>query len=283
MQRYSTAMTNGGMCADPDGLSDDILRANVPAIFAREPHQSRSDQYSAVPTSEILRGFRQEGFQPVMAQQAKPRDNDRLGTAKHLLRLRHRSLADDNGDAFEVIFLNAFDGTSSTQLFPGYFRFVCANGLFTGTALQSVQVRHTGNAAQEVIEGAYTILEEAPRVSETIGLWKGIEVSHENQLKLARRAAELRFDGKVPARLNDSAMSSPHRQADTASDLWTVFNRTQENMQRGGFSYDTVSYDGNREKIRKNTARPVRGIDSTRDMNRRLWDAAAEIAETVPA
>ncbi|QJW56478.1 hypothetical protein HL670_03374 [Serratia plymuthica] len=75
-------------------LSDDQIRAVAPSIFAENPHESRSDRYSYIPTSAVLaklRNVRNEGFEPFMVCQTRVRHEDRREFTKHMLRLRHAS------------------------------------------------------------------------------------------------------------------------------------------------------------------------------------------------
>jgi hypothetical protein len=47
-------------------LSDDQIRRVAPSIFAGGKHQSRSERYTYIPTIDVLRSLRNEGFQPFM-------------------------------------------------------------------------------------------------------------------------------------------------------------------------------------------------------------------------
>lgn len=49
------------LCADSP-LSDDQIRRVAPSIFADGKHESRSERYTYIPTIEVLRGLRNEGF-----------------------------------------------------------------------------------------------------------------------------------------------------------------------------------------------------------------------------
>ncbi|MEE1707246.1 DUF932 domain-containing protein, partial [Pseudomonas aeruginosa] len=51
---------------------------------------------------------------------------------------------------------------------------------------------------------------------------------------------------------------------DNRADLWSVFNRTQENLIRGGL----LGRGGNGRRQR---TRPVQGIDQDLRLNRALW------------
>lgn len=54
-------------------LSDDELRGIAPNIFAEIAHESRSNRYAYIPTSEIVGGLRDNGFVPVLAKQGGSR------------------------------------------------------------------------------------------------------------------------------------------------------------------------------------------------------------------
>ncbi|MCZ5435882.1 DUF932 domain-containing protein, partial [Escherichia coli] len=58
----------------------------------------------------------------------------------------------------EIILLKSHDGTSSSQMLPGYFRFVCQNGCVCGQSLGEVLVPHRGDVVEKVIEGAYEVV-----------------------------------------------------------------------------------------------------------------------------
>ena len=51
---------------------------------------------------------------------------------------------------------------------------------------------------------------------------------------------------------------------DRKSDLWSIFNRVQENLVKGGLTGRTAN--GRRQRTR-----PVQGIDQNLRLNRALW------------
>ncbi|SFU69900.1 protein of unknown function [Nitrosospira multiformis] len=72
-------------------LSDEQIAWAAPSIFAQGKHYSHSHRYAYIPTSQILRGLRHEGFEPFMVRQARVRDEGKWEYTKHMLRLRHAS------------------------------------------------------------------------------------------------------------------------------------------------------------------------------------------------
>jgi hypothetical protein len=288
MQRYMHGLSNGGVISAATGevLDNTQLRAVVPSLFAREAHESRSARFAPIPTIDVIDGLRREGFDPFFAQQARTRIAGKGDYTKHMVRLRHRSLARADGEAFEIILVNANDGTSAYQMLPGFFRFVCANGLFTGDTFNEIKVRHSGNAISEVIEGAYEVLSEAPRVTEQVGEAKGLRLTEQERRLFAESAHMLRFpeahveaeDERKEAPVAASKLLTPRRYADgdIASTLWGTFNIVQENTIKGGLAGRITGSNGRR---RNATTRPVAGIDQNRALNRAMWNLMSKMAE----
>ena len=54
-------------------LSEEQMRAAAPSVFAEGKHASRSERYTYIPTIEVLRGLRKEGFEPFMVAQGASR------------------------------------------------------------------------------------------------------------------------------------------------------------------------------------------------------------------
>ena len=245
-------------------LSDDQIRRVAPSIFADAPHESRSERYSYIPTATVLTELRKEGFQPFMVCQTRVRNEGRREHTKHLLRLRHASQI-NGAEANEIVLLNSHDGTSSNQMLAGAFRFVCANGLVCGNTIADVRVPHKGNVAGHVIEGAYQVLGGFERVKESRDLMRGITLDDGESEVFARAALALKYDDPdKPAPITESQILMPRRFEDRRPDLWSVFNRTQENLTKGGLSARAANG-------RRQTTRPVQGIDQSVRLNRALW------------
>jgi hypothetical protein len=278
-------MTNGGAvrARNDEPLTNDMLMAAVPSIFATEAHESRSARFAPVPTCMVLDGLRKEGFEPFYAQQSRTRVEGKAEFTKHMLRLRHRGITNKDGEAFEVILTNANDGTAAYQMLPGFFRFVCANGLFVGESFEEVKVRHSGNAVDAVIEGTYRVLDEAPRALDTVAQWKGIRLLPAEQEIMAEAAHALRFpeayaegDDRKEVPVGPSALLRPRRYTDNAPDLWATFNRVQENTIKGG---QRGLVHGANGRARNASTRAVQGIDQSKGLNRALWMLTERMAE----
>ena len=264
MQLASRFASHSPTLRSDSPLSDDQIRRVAPSIFADAPHESRSERYAYIPTAAVLAELRKEGFEPFMAAQTRVRHDDRREYTKHMLRLRHASQI-NGAEANEIVLLNSHDGTSSYQMLAGMFRFVCSNGLVCGDTVADVRVPHKGDVAGHVIEGAYEVLSGFDRVKESRDAMHAITLNDGESEVFARAALALKYDDPdKPAPITESQILMPRRHDDDRRDLWSVFNRTQENLTKGGLSARAANG-------RRQTTRPVQGIDQSVRLNRALW------------
>lgn len=269
MQLASRFRNASGIRADRP-LSDDQIRAVAPSIFAESAHESRSARYTYIPTIDVLNGLRREGFQPFMVCQTRVRNEDKREHTKHMIRLRHADQISGR-EANEIILLNSHDGTSSYQMLAGMFRFVCQNGMVCGETMSDIRVRHNGDVVGEVIEGAFKVLDSFETVTAQREAMQSLTVNPGEQAAFARAALALKYDeegGATP--ITEAQILAPRRFEDRRDDLWTTFNRVQENLMKGGLR-------GRNRNGRTTTTRPVNGIDQSVKLNRALWVLAEEM------
>lgn len=262
-----TSFRNANSFRSSSPLSDDQIMRVAPSIFAEDKHGSRSERYTVIPTITVLNALRKEGFRPFMVCQTRSRDEDKRGHAKHMLRLRHENQIASQ-QANEIILLNSHDGSSSYQMIAGVFRFVCSNGMVVGDIAEDVRVRHSGNVVDNVIEGAFRVLDDFDLIDQHRENMQSVILKPEEQRVFANAALQLKYDTSTePAPITDTDILRIRRRDDDQNDLWTTFNRIQENMIRGGIRSRTK--DG-----KVSTTREVKGIDQNVKLNRALWTLA---------
>ncbi|MFI7524546.1 DUF932 domain-containing protein [Nocardia salmonicida] len=252
-------------------LTDDEMRRYAPSVFTTEAHESRSDRYGFIPTIKVLRRLEREGFRPFAVAQTKTRDEGHREFTKHMIRLRHGD-AVQAAEANEIVLLNSHNGTSAYQMLAGLLRFVCENGMVVGDIVEDVRVRHSGNVVDEVIEGAYTVLNQFEVVEDSRDQMKALSMSSAEQNLFAESARIARWgdpteDPNNYAPVAARALLSPRRREDSGDDLWSTFNRVQENVIRGRLSGRT------RTDTRTRT-RPVNSVTTDVKLNRALWHLA---------
>jgi hypothetical protein len=257
-------------------LTDDQIIAAAPSVFAEDKHSSRSEKYTYIPTSEVLKGLRNEGFMPYEVRQGGSRDEEKRGFTKHMLRLRREGQVQVGDSLREIILLNAHDGTSSYRLMSGLFRLVCSNGLVIADGqAQELRIPHKGDIVSQVIEGAYRVIDEGQAIDAAVDGMRLLSLSREEQVAFAEAASELRFEeGKAP--VDGAQLNGARREADRGNDLWRTFNRVQENLTRGGIAYTATNAQGQRSHRH---TRPVNSIDGNVNLNRALWALTAKMQE----
>jgi hypothetical protein len=258
-------------------MTDEEIQRVAPSVFAGQPYQDRSDKYSFVSTADIITAMRGEGFFPMSVQVSRCKLDDKRNFAKHMVRFRQLDFNLTNvGDlALETCIVNSHDGTSSYIGHCGLIRFACLNGLIVSDALiASFRVRHVGNIVQSILEANADMVHRAPQALEVVKLWKTIMLTPEEQNVFAESAHILRFEeGSNAAQLfTPESLLTVRRYADNGGDLWSTFNRVQENVVRGGKVRVPGSY-------RPKTIRSVTGIDESTKLNKALWTLAEKMAE----
>ncbi|EBG7817607.1 DUF945 domain-containing protein [Salmonella enterica] len=253
-------------------LTHEELMQYTPSVFGEDKHTSRSEKYTYIPTITLLENLRREGFEPFFACQSRVRDPGRRDYTKHMLRLR-RAGQITGQQVPEIIILNSHGGESSFQLLPGMWRQVCANGLVCGQSFGEIRVPHRGDIAEKVIEGAYDVLGVFDRVEEKREAMQSLLLPPPAQHALAKAALTYRF-GEEHQPVAATQILTPRRYEDRKDDLWSVFNRIQENLLKGGLP-------GRTAKGKHSHTRAVNGIDGDVKLNRALWVMAEQMQQAL--
>ena len=156
-------------------------------------------------------------------------------------------------------------------MLSGVFRFACANGIVCGESYTDIRVPHKGDFLENVIEGAYSVLNNFELVNTQMASMKALALNDQEQAAFARAALTLKYDEEIqPALITETDLLRARRASDAEHDLWSTFTRVQENMLRGGVH-------GRSATGKRMTTRPVKGIDQNIKLNRALWTLAEEM------
>jgi len=239
-----------------------------------------SERYTFIPTIQIVDKMRGEGFQPVAATQSRTRIEGKSEFTKHMIRFRDMR----NGDAPairalgtifpEVVLTNSHDGASAYKIDAGLFRLICTNGMVVSAGnVSQMSVRHSGGA-DGIIEASYQIVEEFPKVLESVEQFSQLRLTSGQREAFATAALELRYDaGEAP--ITPAQVIAPVRSADADPTLWNTFNTAQEHLINGGVRGRNV------ETSRRLRTRPVAGISENTRLNKALWTLTEKMRELV--
>lgn len=272
-------------------LSLEQIRSTAPSVFATTPWAEMSDKYRFVPTIDVVTEMMNKGFVPVAAQQARCRIAGKGEFTRHVLRFRTQegmnqlaarhtpgvhNFIGDGPTVPELVLLNSHDGTSAYKLMLGMFRMVCSNGLIVCSGMiEEVRARHSGRdgLVREVIDGSFKIIDQAPKAVKQIGDWQQRQLTGPQQLAYATAALELR---DVTVKPSAERLLDARRSSDRGADVWTTFNRVQENLVQGGQGVRHTNAAGVRQWRH---TRAIKSVNEDTKLNRALWRLTEELAK----
>ena len=183
-----------------------------------------------IPTLDVVTKLQNEGWQlsGVAEQRGKNRKID-----SNYVQLQHPDFAIQNNkgkdEAFTSITLsNSCNGSSPLQMDLGTYRLVCSNGLIAFDGFEKNKIKHTEINYRDLDRLVASMNVRASKLLTDVNEMKHTGLSIEDMRKLARNAASLRYDDLSLINIDD--LFAVNRVEDESNDLWTVFNRIQENL-----------------------------------------------------
>lgn len=225
-------------------LSLDQARTVAPAVFATEPASYINlKRYNFVPTVDIIDKMNSNGWILTDAQQSKSKHSLRNSYGTHMVKFQNPEMYIKASDGSiegrpTVVFLNSHDGTRPLQVELGIFRLVCSNGLVVKSHdFGGFRERHTKLSHEDVKH----LLEEktslAQQAVEKINRWTGIEMRPIDVRNFAAEAILLRLNSdRQPEDHEIRSILEARRASDNHNNLWSVYNRVQENLIKGGYN-----------------------------------------------
>lgn len=246
---------------------------SLSSINQTKKHESTSDRYSFIPTTRVIDVLNQSGWFPSRAKQAHVRDESKEGYQRHIIRFRNEAQNKAlivGAEIPEIVVINSHGGASSFQIMLGIYRLVCSNGLTVGNTMSEYRIKHVGYTDNAVQDALIALTQQAPLVLEGIERFKQLQLDAPEQEAFAKSAIAMKFDGNKYS-VDPRAVLMPRRYDDKKDDLWTTFNRVQENLIRGGVRQRRV--DGSRIR-----SRAVNSIVEDQRINKGLWMLTEEMA-----
>lgn len=244
------------------------------AILQTNADPKMTDRYRVISTKSVIDLMQDQGFNPVSYKVDKARKAD-PDYARHMVIFRPEVEVEINGVVPQFIWTNSHNGRTSGQLRAGFYRFVCTNGLIIGNDMMFDRVMHSKSMVDQVQSRFQTLIANVAESYKTIEQWNRFELDVDTRIRMAKEALHLRF-GKAAGSYNPADLLVARRGEDEGYDLWTTFNRIQENSMKGGFS-------GRNATNRRVKARDVKGITQDISFNESLWRVAEDIFDVQSA
>ncbi len=262
------------------------LQEIAPSIFTKTGSDKTSSKYTHIPTDRVIKDLELLGWGVVDAKEVSARKDK--GFQKHLVVFRNPDVSinkkdtDNDGNVFEdivfpqILVTNSHDGKNSFKFQAGLYRMVCENGLvIADQQFEDYTIRHMGydfEALQGVIKDMISNLD---LTVESMNKMRKIELDENQQFEFAKQLLDIRVEGTDNMYKEDQIgdILVPQRKEDFGNDLWSVFNRVQENIVEGNFKYYNAKTLGTERQ-----ARPIKNFKQDMDVNKKLFSAALEYA-----
>lgn len=298
-------------------LTQERLMQLAPSAFSYSKADHLTERYVSLHTSDLIPVMRDFGYVPVQAAQKGQRKSKAVTTfdnpnkeshskelyskenhskeshSSHMISFAQESSILNSSDTRpEIILYNSHDGSSSVQLYAGCFRFICSNGIVAGDGFKSKMYHSKSGISgfEELLRGT---VQDLPLLMERIDALKNVYYSTEQEVEMATRSLELRWDKynystytneQYIDQLKGTYFNSNSvtqalrctRVADRSNDAFTVFNRVQEAVIRGKVNVVSVKDKDSYPMLRK--ARAVNSVKENLRINSALWDIAESIA-----
>ena len=262
------------------------LQEVAPSIFTKTGSDKTSSKYTHIPTDRVIKDLELLGWGVVDAKEVNARQDK--GYQKHLVVFRNPDVSINkkstnvDGEVFEdivfpqILVTNSHDGKNSFKFQAGLYRMVCENGLvIADQQFEDYTIRHMGydfEALQGVIKDMISNLD---LTVESMNKMRKIELDENQQFEFAKQLLDIRVEGTDNMYKEDQIgdILVPQRKEDFGDDLWSVFNRVQENIVEGNFKYYNAKTLGTERQ-----ARPIKNFKQDMDVNKKLFSAALEYA-----
>ena len=281
-QAYHNTVVN--KVKNHQALNDKDIKYLCPVAFKDKMTKAEinklglSEHYSFVPTMNVINDLRELGYEVVDAKQVKARKKSTNGYQKHMITFEHPKYKVEGSKEYpQILLTNSHDGGNAFTLSAGIFRLVCSNGLVIKTEdYGSARLVHKGysfEAVQTLVkEFEATVAEVLNKITEM----KKVQLTKDQQIEFAKQAALLRFKSKsynednIEKVVNLDDLLNVERKEDAGNGLYEVFNRVQESLINGKYTYL-----GTKDKPRK--ARPIKNFKQNIEVNKKLSELAFEL------
>ncbi len=214
-------------------LNKAIAFANtLDADYIRKTQRIKQTEFY-IPTRDVVEKLQNEGWR--INGVDEQRDNKTRKITHNYVQMTHPDFSiknnKGNDEAFSsVLIKNNCAGSHPLQMSLGAFRMVCSNGAirFVEDA-ETEKIKHTEVNYKDLDRFVHSLNSKAQDIMAELNTWKQKNMTLEQIQELAYNAARLRYS-EDDERFDPNALLRVNRVEDEGNDVWTVFNRIQENL-----------------------------------------------------
>jgi len=184
-----------------------------------------------IPTLDVVSKLQNEGWkiQGVDEDRAKNRK-----IVNNYVQMQHPDFAVKNSKGQDeaiasLTISNSCSGNKPLQLDLGAYRQVCSNGAVAFDSTELSKIQHTRVNVRDLDLFIFELSAKTNKLINEINAMKDKNMSYDEIKTLAYNAAKLRFN-EDDDKFDIDALLKVNRVEDEGNDVWTVFNRIQENL-----------------------------------------------------
>jgi hypothetical protein len=222
-------------------LNNDVnkLMAFIPSLDKgwRDNQRIKSKEYQ-IETLDAIEGFQKEGWKINGAYEQRGKDRR---ISSHMIKMQHPDFnIKNNKNQTEAIatlnISNSCNGSKPLEMDLGAFRQICSNGMIAHTKYSSEKASHTQKGFYSLPQIMAKLNTKISDVMNEFNKLKTVKLSPSEAMSLAVAAVESRF-GKDSG-IEASQLLNVVRKEDEGNDLWSVYNRIQENVTQSDRIYN---------------------------------------------
>jgi hypothetical protein len=184
-----------------------------------------------IPTLDVVQKLQNEGWTIQGVDEARAKNRK---IVSNYVQMQHPDFSVKNNkgkdEAIASLTLsNSCSGNKPLQLDLGMYRQVCSNGAIRFEDTELSKIQHTKVNIRDLDLFIFGLSTKSNKLIEEINAMKDKNMSYDEIKSFAYNAAKLRFN-EDDNRFDIDALLKVNRVEDEGNDVWTVFNRIQENL-----------------------------------------------------
>ena len=186
-----------------------------------------------IPTIDVVQKLQKEGWMINGVDEQRNKKSRKI--TNNYIQMTHPDFAVKNkqgkDEAYSSITIaNSCSGKEPLQMGLGAYRMVCSNGAIRfDEHAENENINHTEINYRDLDRFVHSMNDKAQNLIAELNTWKQQNMTVEQMRTLAYNAAKLRFD-ESDENFNPIDLLRVNRVEDADNDVWTVFNRIQENL-----------------------------------------------------
>lgn len=263
-----------------------ILTENQLAVLNQKEGLNVSDRYKVINTGQVLNELLSQGFEVETFQAINVRKTKKQGFQAHSIGLSHPELnkVTIEGSVPRLTLHNSYDKSMAFGLNLGIFRFICSNGLMTGSNLMSFNFKHIGDINNQLGQFLNQLMPKVNVLSTQVELLSRVNLDASQQVKLAQEVLSKTLFKDRPNIIKDNMIYNRFLQSrrveDNNNDAYTVLNRLQENIIKGGIQVASMPKEHDKD-IKTAVTRPINAINKNKTYNEIIYDTSFDYVDKI--